>query len=350
MDEEALLLSLTDDVSVTTTLALASTTTSPAKGIIPKPVAVSFAKPTEAWCQQPNTAAELNYDLPVVIDKEYYAEQYCYWQYLAKTCTSLQACPRPPFEGGAAGQTIWKRLRKLNQKNLIMARMLYALSFFADKHKLKWAIVDGAALGAVRGEALIPHDYDVDVWIDQNVSGGWKTFYENYHADLPQDMIFHHETNRMYLRDLNSCRFPDGDNNGGNPLYGFAMDMYGKLAPTDPSIPIALFTFSGTTGVGKKFPVWQMTDEQLRKRFGKKYATYIPNAVHAMAADFSTSKGCSLMPKFASACGVKMATPNNYFVREKSWSNTTCWKAVTGEQPWNGSFAAVPESSGQPLP
>jgi hypothetical protein len=313
----------------------------------PQATSVNFSQPTAAWCQQASLTPEPDYSLPIHLDGEYYREQYCYWQWLESTCTSLQACPRPPMDGGAKGRTIWKRLRKLNQKNLILSRMMYLWSFFADKHQLKWAVVDGSMLGALRGKALLPHDYDVDIWIDPTVGGGWQTFYNRYHEDFPTDMVLHHENNRMYLRDLNSCRYPDGS----DPLYGFALDLYGYMTPTHPAFPTALFSYSGTDGLGKRFPAWKMTKKQLRERFGKDYAAYRPRSLTDTSADFTTDVGCPLMSKTGPSCGIDVAAQKRHFVRAMHWSNTTCWKERDTELEWDGSSSGIPtEDCGEPLP
>eukprot|EP00493_Phyllostaurus_siculus_P027716 UN28064 len=158
------------------------------------------------WCNAPSTAPDYKGGL-VSTSLEYCMEEWCYFHWLDEHCISTKDCPRPGLDPEHA--RIWHRLGRVNQKNLLMARLMYQFSFFAEKHGLVWALISGSVLGPLRSKSQIPWDNDVDLWVDPLVNGGWKTVYTYFHRDWSDDAILHAESDRLFIRDLNSCRNPE---------------------------------------------------------------------------------------------------------------------------------------------
>jgi len=272
------------------------------------------------FCKEESKTPEPDLSKAWTPDRDYYKEEVCYNRWLVANCKSLADCPRPPREGGNVGAPIWRRLRQLTRKNMVLTRLLYLFRFFCEKHKLRWGIHYGAVLGAMRHRSVIPHDNDLDIWLEPK---GFAVLWEHYHADFPRDVVLHHEANRLFIRDLNSCRRPRST----NPFWGFALDIYGHLPADSTSggvVPVG--DFDVTVGVGRPFPGVVMSKKKLTSMYGGDYLTYNPHVVKSMDSDFSAGAACPAVdPTALPGCGIEDLADGTR-IRKKHYNHTTCWK------------------------
>jgi len=76
---------------------------------------------------------------------------------------------------------------RLQQCQLVMLRMLRILDFLCNKHEIKYFLIGGSLLGAIRHEGFIPWDDDLDIGMTR---ANYEKFVELAVPELPKDIFF----------------------------------------------------------------------------------------------------------------------------------------------------------------
>jgi len=188
--------------------------------------------------------------------------------------------------------------------------------------------------GAYRNSSLIPHDNDIDLWVEK---AGFKALKDHFHTYFPKELFLHAEKqfdkpknhNHMAIRDLHSCRKPSLTGTGSipssnyHPFWNFHLDLY----TNGTSMNIVEKKLSGTgPGPHLTFPVFNYTEDQLAETFGgQDWNIAKPLPLKSMDSDFTPYGSCPVLKKYvenakskrkgqskttASFCGISVDTNN----------------------------------------
>ena len=89
----------------------------------------------------------------------------------------------------------------LRQCQLVMLRMLKILDYLCTKHKIKYFLIGGSLIGAVRHQGFIPWDDDLDVGMMRE---DYEKFIQYAVPELPYDVFFQNpQTDKYYPPNCN---------------------------------------------------------------------------------------------------------------------------------------------------
>ena len=84
---------------------------------------------------------------------------------------------------------------RLRQSQMVMLRLLKILHYLCDKHNVKYFLIGGSLLGAVRHKGFIPWDDDLDIGMTRTV---YEKFVKHAVPDLPYDLFFQNAQTDIY--------------------------------------------------------------------------------------------------------------------------------------------------------
>lgn len=122
---------------------------------------------------------------------------------------------------------------QLRQCQLVMVRMLKIFHYLCEKHNIKYFLVGGSMLGAVRHKGFIPWDDDMDIGIKR---AEYEKFVKYAVPELPYDIFFQTpETDAQFascvrlearLRDKYSSYISRGSHKGKKYHLGLQLDIF----------------------------------------------------------------------------------------------------------------------------
>ncbi len=91
---------------------------------------------------------------------------------------------------------------RLIQSKLVMLRMLKIFDYLCTKHEIRYFLVGGSLLGAIRHKGFIPWDDDIDVAMTRD---NYEKFIRYAVQELPEDIFFQNRETDVYYPAHHPC-------------------------------------------------------------------------------------------------------------------------------------------------